>query len=263
MLQILKLGGSVITEKNKYRTPKTRSIRRLIKEIKKAKEKEDFNLILVNGAGSFGHIPAKKHNFKKEGNNGKKKFDFTLVHKDVEDLNRIIWDCLGEEKLTALPVHPSSCIVNKDDEIEKFNLEIIKKLLSFDIIPLLYGDGVVDLERGCSIVSGDDIAPYLADKLEADRVLMGTNTDGIFDKDPNKNDDAKHIEEVTSENYKEVLKYLDGSNHVDVTGGMKEKFKKLVKGTKGIDCFIYNACKKENTKKALLGERVGTLLRVD
>ncbi len=260
MLQILKLGGSVITEKDRHTTAREDVIRRLVKEIATAKKEGKFKLILVNGAGSFGHIPVTEYGLKEGIRDERTKLGFTMVHKYVEDLNRIIWNSLHEEGVTALPLHPASFIVQEDWKIVKFDTEIIEKLLEMDIVPLLYGDVIVDRRHGCSIISGDDIVPFLAKKLGAQKILMGTNTDGIYDKNPHLFPDAKLIPEINNENYENVLKGLDGSSKTDVTGGMREKVRKLIERTKGIECIIYNAEREGLTKRALLGERVGTRL---
>jgi len=257
-LILLKIGGSVITEKDRNTTARADVIERIAKEIASAKRKKDFKLILVNGAGSFGHIPVKEYNLRNGISNEKTKFGFTMVHKYVEDLNRMVWDSLRERGLSSLPLHPASFIVHENKKISKFDTEIIENLISLNIIPLLYGDVVVDRKSGCSIISGDDIVPYLARKFGAKRILMGTNTDGIYDKDPNIFSDAKLIPEITEENYKEILNGLSGSAKTDVTGGMREKIRKLIEGVRGTECIIYNAEKEGLTEKALLGNHVGT-----
>ncbi|MCK4634427.1 MAG: isopentenyl phosphate kinase family protein [Candidatus Aenigmarchaeota archaeon] len=262
MLQILKLGGSVITDKSKHTTAKKETIERLVKEIASAKNKKDFKLVLVNGAGSFGHTPVKEYDLKEGIMDEKTKKGFTIVHKYVENLNRIIWDALGENGLIAMPVHPTCFIIQDDWKIVKFDTDVIEGLLEHDIVPLLYGDMVIDKKQGCSIISGDDIVPYLAKKLEAKRILMGSNTDGIYDKDPNLFPDAKLIPEINNENYEDVLSGLTGSAKTDVTGGMKEKIRKLIEMTKETECLIFNAEKEGLTEKALLEEKVGTLLTI-
>jgi len=49
--------------------------------------------------------------------------------------------------------------------------------------------------------STDMVGAELAEKTHADRLIMATNVDGIYDKDPNKYKDAKQLKEVT-------IKYL-------------------------------------------------------
>jgi len=59
-LVLLKLGGSLITEKNQANTAKHDLIQRLANEIKSALDArgDDLQLIIGHGAGSFGHIQA-------------------------------------------------------------------------------------------------------------------------------------------------------------------------------------------------------------
>ena len=56
-LTILKLGGSVITKKSKPLTFNSDSVQKISKVIKKFNEP----LIIVHGAGSFGHYYAKRY----------------------------------------------------------------------------------------------------------------------------------------------------------------------------------------------------------
>ncbi|MBS7631517.1 amino acid kinase, partial [Candidatus Bathyarchaeota archaeon] len=58
-LIILKLGGSVVTEKDKPVTPNKENIKRLSREIAEAGEGE---LILIHGGGSYGHPVADEYN---------------------------------------------------------------------------------------------------------------------------------------------------------------------------------------------------------
>ena len=63
MITFLKLGGSLITEKDKAHHARQATIRRLGMEIREAmEERPDLQIILGHGSGSFGHIPA--HKFK-------------------------------------------------------------------------------------------------------------------------------------------------------------------------------------------------------
>jgi len=54
---LVKLGGSVVTEKTHLRTPRSAAIRRLAGELASLREP----LLIVHGAGSYGHILARRH----------------------------------------------------------------------------------------------------------------------------------------------------------------------------------------------------------
>ena len=61
-LQFLKLGGSLITEKDLPRTPLLEVIERLVGEIASVLSgKVNLKLLLGHGSGSFGHVPAKEY----------------------------------------------------------------------------------------------------------------------------------------------------------------------------------------------------------
>ena len=61
MITLLKLGGSLITDKSQAHTARPELIRRLAEEIRSAWEPDRSPLIIGHGSGSFGHIPAKKY----------------------------------------------------------------------------------------------------------------------------------------------------------------------------------------------------------
>ena len=58
---VLKLGGSVITDKNGELAARTEVINRLAEEIALARKE---SLIIIHGGGSFGHPTANKHAIK-------------------------------------------------------------------------------------------------------------------------------------------------------------------------------------------------------
>ena len=57
-LILIKIGGSLITDKTKPYTTRPEVIKRIAKEIKEAVSEKDVNLIIGHGAGSFGHQSA-------------------------------------------------------------------------------------------------------------------------------------------------------------------------------------------------------------
>ena len=62
-MMIVKLGGSVITRKDRYRSFRRAVTRRLAREIADSGEQ----VVLVHGAGSFGHLVASRHNLDTPG----------------------------------------------------------------------------------------------------------------------------------------------------------------------------------------------------
>ncbi len=62
MLTFLKLGGSLITDKDSPHTARPEILRRLADEIVAARQSNPaMQLLIGHGSGSFGHMPAKKY----------------------------------------------------------------------------------------------------------------------------------------------------------------------------------------------------------
>ena len=169
-----------------------------------------------------------------------------------------IADIFREESLLGFPIQPSACVVQENKKIVKFDTEIIEKLLetSTDIIPILYGDFVVDRKIKGSVISGDVIVPYLSNALKADQVLMGTDVDGIFTADPKLNKNSELIEKINLVNFDKVLDKIKAANTVDVTGGMRGKILEIKNNLSGIQTTIFNLNVENNLYKLLTGNKI-------
>lgn len=102
---------------------------------------------------------------------------------------------------------------------------------------------------GSPFFSTDTAAALRSAEINADILLKATNVDGIYDKDPNKYDDAKKIDEI---NYIDVLnKKLNVMDSTATTLCMDNN----------IPILVYNMNKKGNLKKVLEGEKIGTIVK--
>ena len=250
-LIILKIGGSVITEKGSISKAREAEIDRISNEIASFKKDSDSQLILVHGAGSFGHPHAMKYRLS-EG------FDASglyLTHASVKLLNSKVLESLNNAGAHALPVHPlSSCLLDNGNIID-FQTGQIKVMLEKGIIPVLHGDVVMDRIKGACVLSGDRIIPYLAVTLSASQIGAGSDVDGVLD-----GKDAA-IKKITQYSFVDMKKNIKGSSSTDVTGGMLGKVSELLElANKGISSRIFNASRKGVVSRFLYGEDVGTLI---
>ncbi|MCD6381681.1 MAG: hypothetical protein J7L43_01740, partial [Candidatus Aenigmarchaeota archaeon] len=149
--------------------------------------------------------------------------------------------------------------------------EPVKLLLKYDMVPVPYGDVGLDLEKGCSILSTEEVLRYIGEnihKIEKEfvpkKIIVVGEVDGVFTGDPHKDKNVKLIPRISSDNIEEVGKYLAGSSGIDVTGGMKHKVEKMLElAEKGIKSQIINGLVPGNLKKALLDKKVkGTIIEV-
>ncbi len=245
MLKILKLGGSIITDKSRKATARMEQISRIAEEIAGTK-----NLIVVHGAGSFGHIHAKEYGlperFDKEG--------LLKTHLSVSSLNRMVVEALHKAGADSLPVHPLSNTILRDGRISKMEIAVIEEMLARGLIPVLHGDVAMDISRGAGIVSGDQLVSYMAKALGASLVAMGTDVDGVLFE-------GRVLRRIHAEDMAALDSQLFPARGVDVTGGMRGKIAELLElASIGIDSQIFNAGAAGNIRRVLAGEHVGTLI---
>lgn len=220
---ILKVGGSVLTDKTGERELDRQSFRRALDAVAGA----PGDLVLVHGAGSYGHPQAERHALHEGGREG-----VFETHSAVADLNRLVVDYLRDAGVNALPVHPLSCGV-KNPELEVYD-EAVRLMAREGFLPVLHGDGVTHEGVGVSVVSGDDLVVELAERGE--RVGMCTSAGGVLDRGGEVLDRVSTMDEV------EEL----GGEGADVTGGILAKVRKLLElpsggyvfGVDGIEEFL-------------------------
>jgi isopentenyl phosphate kinase len=258
-LTILKIGGSVITDKNGELSARTEVINRLAEEIQKANVK---NLIIVHGGGSFGHPTAQKYGIKEGLREEAQKVGFAETHHVMTVLNGLVMDSLVWHNIPALSVTPSCCVVTENGRIKHFEDSVLKMLLKMGFVPVLCGDATLDEKLGFTVLSGDQIVAYLARKFDAGKIVIGVDTDGLYDADPKVAKNAKMYAHLTLSELEKVKAKLGGSTAADVTGGMLGKIAELVPAVEqGIPVAIVNAAKPNRVYKALMGEAVeGTVI---
>ncbi|MDP3989430.1 MAG: isopentenyl phosphate kinase [bacterium] len=255
---ILKLGGSVITEKEKgllqVRTELVRSIALTIKTVLSEK---NSNLIIIHGAGSFGHVIAKKHKLHEGTIDTDARWQAVAkTHLLCQQLNTYIATEFIAIGLPVFPIHPLSIITCAEGTIEHFDTTSIDAILKNNHIPILYGDMVFDSVRGAVICSGDQIAPYLARHTNATRLLFASDIDGIFSEDPHVNPHAQLIPHLDSKQLNDGSVVLGASHNEDVTGGLAGKMAHCMRfsGESLQEILIFNGTKKENYALALRGD---------
>lgn len=238
---VLKIGGSVLTEKGKERKARKDAIKRISKEIALATTLHTArkNLVLVHGAGSYGHPQARVYQESREVK------DALVTHESAKELNRLVVSSLMKLGLKAMPVHPLSGVVSKGVKIKYKIKEQIELALKAGIIPVLHGDVILDEKEGFRILSGDQLVVYAAKEFEAGKVGVGSDVDGVL------SDTGDVIRKITPAEVDKIS--IKGSEHVDVTGGMKEKVYLLAKlaSENNIPSILFNASKESNVYKFL------------
>lgn len=255
---ILKLGGSVITNKERPMTPDIDCIKRLAVEVAESKTQD---LIVVHGGGSFGHTVAKQYSIAKGLTSGDQTIGFSKTHQAMVELNRLVIKAFLERSLPAVSITPSSFVIMDEGRIAMFSFDVIRFLIELKMIPVLYGDAVLDRKKGFSILSGDQIASFLAASLRASRLVFGVDVDGVCTSDPKLNPDSDLIEVLPIDKLREMVDFGSALT-TDVTGSMLGKVMETAVAVEaGVEVIVVNALRPGIVKKALTGEPVtGTVL---
>ncbi|HEC76021.1 MAG TPA: isopentenyl phosphate kinase family protein [Thermoplasmatales archaeon] len=248
---ILKLGGSVISNKNKPFSFNKKVVSNIADEIAEFYPEENF--IVVHGGGSFGHPLAKKYGIRGGLDSENKKIGFSKTHMAMIELNKKIVEIFIEHNLPAFPLAPSSIFFVENGEILEGFFEVIEKYLELKFIPVLFGDVAIAVDKGIDILSGDQIISSLSKIFMPEKVIFLMDVDGIYNKNPEEKE-AKLIEEI-----KEPFEFNQKKGMYDVTGGIKNKVDQALK----MNCTSYfiNGRKKGYLRKAIIGEKVGTIIK--
>jgi len=244
LVRVLKIGGSILTDKSGERGARSEEIERVAREVASG----PHDLVLVHGAGSFGHIPARRYGlplkFSPEG--------LRVTHESVVRLNCLLLEALARAGVDSLPVHPLSCLTLSGGRIESFATEPVREMLENGIMPLLHGDVAMDQTQRVGIVSGDQLVSYLARALKAEVVAVGCNVDGVLLA-------GRPLAEVKRSDLPRIEGAVGESAGIDVTGGMRGKLDELLElADNGINSMIFNASQEGNIIRALRGEAIGT-----
>ncbi len=256
MITLLKLGGSVITDKSTPYTTRDAEIARLSKEVADAlKAKPEMRMILGNGGGSFPHQPAKKGDLANGIKDAWQLEHLVETARSAAELNHIIVDSLVKAGVPAISIRPSSAAYTDKRDIVDFNVLMIEEMLKLGAVPVIHGDVLIDLKQGCSIASTEKLFMYLAKVLPVSRVIIGTNVDGVLD------DTNKVVRSITPANFSKIKPHLTGASTTDVTGGMLHKVESMLEMSKVVkEIVIINALTPGNIGKALRGEKMGTVI---
>ena len=251
-LVLIKLGGSLITDKAKPFTEDLKTIKRLASEIHKAKEAGSL-FIVGHGGGSYPHVPAVKYKTAQGIRNNASYRGIAEVQDAAARLNRIVVAEFIKTGENAVSLSPSSFMLGEDAEIKKAFLSPLLKILEFKMLPVVYGDVVLDSKKGCFIASTEKILNFLALKLKAkfeiEKVIHCGKTDGVYDKQ------GKTIPKISTENFDKVRAEIGGSDGIDVTGGMLHKIEEaLTLAKNGIPSVIINGARPGELLNALLGK---------
>lgn len=240
----------MITDKGRYRTFDPDTTGRLALEIARSGE----DVVLVHGAGSFGHMLAKEHRLHLGVTEGSQLLGASMVMSDVRELDLEICRRMSANGLRAVPLPPASCASMRDGQLHRLDLDVFRSYLKLGMVPVTFGDVVRDEVRGLSICSGDQLMAALAREFRPSKVIFVTDVDGVFTADPTQDPQAKLIGTVDQK----VLDSLPRTErNVDVTGSIFAKIRYMIDmASLTGECLVLNGKVPGRLEAAIRGEDV-------
>ena len=260
-LIFLKLGGSLITDKDRPHTARLDVLTMLAQEIKAAlDEKPTRKILLGHGSGSFGHVPAKQYGTRDGVHTAKVWQGFVEVWREASSLNHLVMEALAANDVLAVAIPPSAAVVTNAGKVVSWNLLPIEESLHNGIVPVVYGDVVFDTSWGGTILSTEDLFAYLVPEFRPGAVLLAGIERGVWMDYPAC---QAIFDKITPEMMALDQLSVAGSESVDVTGGMRSKVAfgmNLVKQFPSMRISIFSGREPENLRQALNGEHIGTMI---
>jgi len=257
MTAVLKLGGSLLTEKDTPETVDEAALADAVAAIADAVDARgdargvasddvgsdgerptgDDRLVLVHGGGSFGHHHAAAWGVSTTAGTHEAEA-VRDVHRAMTELDDRVVDALLDQGVPAVPVRPLSVGARDAEGDLSLPLDATRTLLTEGFVPVLHGDGVAHAGEGVTVVSGDELVVRLARELDADRVGACSTVPGVLD------DAGDVIDRI--DDFDAVADLLGGSDATDVSGGMAGKVRALldlpasayVFGPEGLRAFL-------------------------
>jgi isopentenyl phosphate kinase len=275
-LILLKLGGSLITDKTTPYTPRFDKLAELSAQISAAlRAHPGLPLVLGHGSGSFGHTAARQYHTRDGlpspsgtsarqvrgvGGEGRYWRGFAEVSFQALQLNRFLMDSLHNEEVPALALGPVSAATASDGKLSGWDLAPLKAALAAGLVPVIHGDVVFDDVRGGTILSTEDLFEHIARKLRPQRILLAGLEGAVWADFPER---KIRVEKITPASFDGVRAGLGAAHGADVTGGMESKVRQmldLVQEIPGLTAQIFSGEQPGNLQRALAGESVGTLI---
>ena len=227
---LLKLSGEAISSQDKvFNDEYLLNVAKQIKEIIKA----GHSVAVVSGGGNM----VRGKEFEMMG--------FDRVNADYMGMIATTLNCMSlAAALSKVKVKAKVMSAVKVEGVDPIDVNLANELLNSKTV-VLFGGGI-----GNPFFTTDTACALRAIEVHADKILIGKNqTDGVYDKDPNKYKDAKMFKTISYDELLERRLMVMDSTAVSLC---REH---------NIKVFVFNANGKDTFVKAVKGKIKGTTLK--
>lgn len=148
-----------------------------------------------------------------------------------------------------------------ENAIRKTNFHnTLSKLLNIGVIPIINENDTVSVDE-IEFGDNDTLSALVAKLTDADMLVILSDIDGLYDKDPHKYSDAKLID-VVEKIDDNIISLAEGAGSKYGTGGMVTKIHAAqITCENNIDMVILNGKRPELLYDLFDGKQVGTLFK--
>jgi isopentenyl phosphate kinase len=213
-LTVLKLGGSLITDKDVALSVNKDALNRVALAISQSGvPNREKKLILVHGGGSFGHYYAKKFHLSRRP----KHIAPAGIARTAAAMLRLhssVVESLLLRGIATETIMPSELLERDLSALSRQGIRHIRDSLANNLVPISFGHVGIDGNKAF-IVSGDVICKAIAKSMRAEKVIFAMDVDGIY---PDSHMRGNIISKLSHSNQIDTR-----TRFYDVTGGVQSK----------------------------------------
>lgn len=262
-LVLIKLGGSLVTDKRDREVVRADVLARLAEELLEVRQAGGPQVLLAHGSGSFGHAaaagtPLGRRDRRERGELEPLRRAAARTQDAAARLHRWVIAALLEAGLPAFSLVASSFVWRQGGAVVCGALEPLLGALDLGLLPVGYGDVVMDRETGAAICSTEDLLLLLVMRLAAAgrpvrEVLWLGATDGVLDTA------GRRLPRISEAEIAAARDASGGSEAVDVTGGMRLRVDTAWSlARRGVPSWIVDGRRPGALRDALGGAAEGT-----
>jgi isopentenyl phosphate kinase len=263
-ITLVKLGGSLITDKRREATPRLGVLAQLAREIAEVRPRMTEQLLVGHGSGSFGHMAAARSGLGKgpfttpeEPAERGKLLGIARTQHEAARLHRMVIEFLLDAGEVPMSWSASAALTGRAGQpAANGQTTNLTQALELGMLPVIYGDVLFDHRWGAAIASTETLVRYLVNRLRPLKYVFGRllwcgETEGVYDLA------GRTIPEIDDSNYRKVLQQVGSAAGTDVTGGMALRLRTTRRlAQMGIESWILDGTVPGRLRAALLGEAV-------
>ncbi len=247
---VLKIGTSVLLDEKK-RVSRTRMLD-FARQIKAVRERSVDVILVSSGAVACGMETM-----------GLKRKPKEIARKQaLASVGQVALMAMYMDAFSEAGLSTSQILLTHEDTQSNERcinlLNTIDALLDMGVVPIINENDTLSFEE-IMFGDNDNLSALIAQITSADLLVLLSDVEGLYEKDPKHHPDARIIKTVRHIDER-VEAYAQGTNSEKSVGGMKSKLEAAKKAADyGIPTRLVSGSLKDVVLKAVAGDKVGTL----